>query len=67
MIKDKFLLMGIVALFIGIDWIVGILPHPKGSKYYCGGEDGCVKMGIIFIILGIFLLGYRFYKNRINS
>ncbi|MDY0403966.1 hypothetical protein [Sulfurovum sp.] len=58
---DNLLLTGLTMLVGGIIWYFRIISHPKGSKSYCV-EPGCTYLGIIFITIGISIIGYKIYK-----
>ena len=63
MISRRVLIFGVVMLFNGIYTYFDFFPKSVSSKLNFG-EDGNKYMGLIFITLGIFLIGYDINKKR---
>jgi len=58
---ESLLLIGLTMIFGGIDWLFGLISHPKASKAYCV-EPGCTYLGIVFLTIGLSIVVYKIYK-----
>lgn len=61
---DNLFLVGLSLITGGIIWFLDffeITSHSKGSKSYCV-EFECLFLGIVFLMIGLSIVGYKIYK-----
>jgi Na+/H+ antiporter NhaD/arsenite permease-like protein len=61
---DKLFSIGLALITGAIIWFlefIEIISPSKGSKFYCV-EFECLFLGIVFLIIGLSILGYKVYK-----
>lgn len=63
---DKLFLVGLSLITGGIIWLLNyyeITSPSRGSKFYCV-EFECLFLGIVFLMIGLSIVGYKIYKGQ---
>jgi hypothetical protein len=61
MIFNKITWMGILIILTGLGNIFRTTPYKTGGKGACSLGEACLYQGLIFIIIGLIVLGHKIY------